>query len=237
MVEYRHFAVPNLYLANGYHEMLVGGRIARSYVAEDQLERCVARLLLRSSKPLRGWDFRFLRRQLRFSQQQIGKMVERDAQTVARWEKSRRKVPAFADLLVRARFAARFDPKITVDELLSFVDGRGPKFPERVVLEFSNGNWSFSLQPKVMFAPISASSGVELVRVPTLFRPVESIHFTYAQASARQSARPARQVGRSAKNVVHLQNEGAGYVLLRPFERLEFAATGSQNERVSETKH
>jgi transcriptional regulator with XRE-family HTH domain len=145
-MHYQHFAVPNLYLANGYREMRDGDVVLREFEREDDLENAIRRILIRKSGRLSGWDMRFLRRGLNLTQADVGRFVDRDAQTIARWEKSRESVPTFLDLSIRARFAARFDPGMSIEELLSYVDARGPHWPNRIVLTFANSRWSFNLQ-------------------------------------------------------------------------------------------
>lgn len=145
MIKYPHFAFNNLYLTNGYCEVHFGEDVAYEYEREEELEQCIRRLVLRKPEPLRGWDLRFLRRGLELSQADFGKMVDRDAQTVARWEKSADVVPKFVDLMIRARFAERFEPQITGTKLLSFVDGTGTAFPDYISLSLSRDGWKFTL--------------------------------------------------------------------------------------------
>lgn len=146
MIKYQHFALDNLYLTNGYREMQTNYGIEREYDREEELEQCVRRLLLRKPEPLRGWDLRFLRRGLELSQADFGKMVDRDAQTVARWEKSAELVPKFVDLMIRARFAERFEPKIELAEVLNFIDGTAPALPKQIQLFLSTDGWKFTFE-------------------------------------------------------------------------------------------
>src|SRR5882724_321303 len=125
MTRYSHFAFPNLFLLNGYQEVTTHRGIEHEYAQEDELERCIRRLVLRRPERLSGWDLRFLRRGLGISQGDLGTQVDRDAQTVARWEKSHDAIPRAVDLTIRTLFAARFESKISIKEILSYVDGRG----------------------------------------------------------------------------------------------------------------
>lgn len=158
MFHYRHFALDNLWLANGYQELSTSEGPAVSFELESDLERCVARLVLRMPKRIRGWDLRFLRRQLGLSQAEFGAMVDRDAQTVARWEKARANIPRFCDLTIRTLFAARFDPGMTVAELQNCVDLKSNPLPTKVILVVSNGAWNFQLSNKIVFSRIAELS-------------------------------------------------------------------------------
>lgn len=151
MIEYPHFALPNLYLANGFKEFHTDIGVEREYEREDEIEQCVRQVLLRKPRRLRGWDLRFLRGGLGFSQADVGRLVDRDAQTVARWEKSARDVPAFVDLAVRLHFAKRFEPEMSVSELASYVDGTAIALPEKIVLTLTAAGWSFELARKVIY--------------------------------------------------------------------------------------
>ncbi|WP_139326294.1 hypothetical protein [Azonexus hydrophilus] len=141
MIRYIHFAYQNLYLVNGYREFSTSEGVEREYELPDQLEQCIRGLVLRKNEPLRGWDLRFLRRGLGFSQAELGLLLDRDAQTVARWEKKSDPVPKFADITIRTRFAARYEPNMTVSELIAYVDGCGKKLPDRVMLSFFGNEW------------------------------------------------------------------------------------------------
>lgn len=148
MLAYPHFAVQGLLLQNGYTEIDSPTGVRREYAHEDRLELCIARVLLRKPERLRGWDLRFLRRSLNLSQAQLGKLIDRDAQTVARWEKTKRRVPSFVDLAIRCRFAERFDGNMTLKEVLSFVDGTAAKLPRNILLRHEGDDWHFFLHPR-----------------------------------------------------------------------------------------
>lgn len=154
MIPYRHFALQNLFLANGYEESQSEEGIEREYHREDELEHCVRRILIRNPKPLRGWDLRFLRNGLGLSQAAFGDMVGRDAQTVARWEKSSEAVPKFADVMIRIRFAEQFEPLLEIRELLAFADGTAQPLPSNITLSLDQAGWSFDLEPRFKFIQI-----------------------------------------------------------------------------------
>lgn len=166
MIAYSHFALSNLYLINGYKEEETHHGIERVYEYEDELEQCVRRLVVRKPERLRGWDLRFLRRGLNLSQADFGQMVDRDAQTVARWEKSADAIPKFVDLTIRVRFAEHFEPGMSLQELLSYVDGLARKLPEKVLLKLEGASWSFNLEPRVKVAQNHAQADL-VVNLPS----------------------------------------------------------------------
>lgn len=145
MIPYKHFAIPNLFLKNGYVETQTEDGVEREYSQEDALEQCVRRLLLRNPKPLRGWDLRFLRNGLGMSQSEFGQMVDRDAQSIARWEKSPELIPKFVDVIIRMRFAEKFESTLKIKDVLNFSDGLAPALPDKVTLTYINDEWDFDV--------------------------------------------------------------------------------------------
>lgn len=152
MTQYPHFAFPKLFLLNGYKELETHRGIELEYEQEDDLEQCIRRLLVRKPTRFQGWDLRFLRRGLGLSQADVGAQIDRDAQTIARWEKSADPIPSAVDLAIRTRFAARFEPQLSTQEILDYVDGRGERLPTSIYFRLTNDGWQFEAQPKVKFA-------------------------------------------------------------------------------------
>lgn len=174
MIKYLHFALDNLFLANGYRETRVDSYIEREYEREEELEQCIRRLVLRKPEPLRGWDLRFLRRGLELSQTDFGIIIDRDAQTVARWEKSAESVPKFVDLMIRARFAERFEPQIKLAELLSFTDGAAPALPTFIQLSLTQNGWVFDFKPRFNLPLIKART-ISSAALPIGHGPVQTL--------------------------------------------------------------
>lgn len=143
MIKYSHFAVPNLYLQDGYVQEETEYGKTTSYVDLDGLEDCVRKILVRTPMDLTGTQLRFLRRGLSLTQEEFGSMIGKDSQTVARMEKSEDVIPKPVDLLLRARYLAKLDPSFHLGELLCIHD-RTTRVPqERIVLSYSNGRWTF----------------------------------------------------------------------------------------------
>lgn len=175
MTAYPHFALQNLYLVNGYHEIETSYGPAREYDREDELEQCVRRVLLRKPESLRGWDLRFLRNGLALSQADFGNMIGRTEQSVARWEKNSKALPKFVDLMIRVRFAAKFEPGMEVEEILSYVDGTARKLPEKILLSLTEAGWEFNLEQRArsMYFDVLADL---LVSVQSNFIPTVKVY-------------------------------------------------------------
>jgi DNA-binding transcriptional regulator YiaG len=105
MYHYREGGLRNVWLANGYQikKTPFGAAVAIEYGVELEAELC--RALSRKPAPLTGGELRFLRLSgFKLSQQALASMLGCDAQSLARWEKSR--PPRGADRLVRLLYAA-----------------------------------------------------------------------------------------------------------------------------------
>ena len=179
MTRYPHFTFPNLFLLNGYREIETHDGLVLEYEQEDALEQFIRHLVVRKPERLKGWDLRFLRRGLGLSQADLGVQVDRDAQTIARWEKSNEAIPSAVDLTIRIRFAARFEPQMSTKEIVAYVDGKGPKLATSIYLRLTIDGWRIEPEPKVKFARGNADSDV-LVHVNPIprfgYRLIE--HFT-----------------------------------------------------------
>lgn len=143
MISYPHFAVPNLFLKNGYTQEESEYGALLSYTDEDALEACIRLILAITPKKLNGPQLRFLRRGLDLSQEAFGEFVDRDAQTIARLEKLDKLIPQNVALAIRSRFLARFKPCMTISEMLSIHDCSA-RFPhDKIVLSHEDGKWSY----------------------------------------------------------------------------------------------
>lgn len=174
MIAYPHFALSNIYLLNGYEEVQTSYGVAYKYEREDELEQFIRRVLLRKPEPLKGHDLRFLRRGLDLSQGAFGQMVDRDAQTIARWEKSADHLPKSVDMTIRARFGARFEPDMGLGELLSYVDGTAVPFPQKIVLALNAMGWGYADEAKTSYLGKKAFASARVV-LPNTTGPIYTI--------------------------------------------------------------
>lgn len=197
MITYPHFAFTQLRLVNGYHELETEDGLAREYEREDELEHCIRRLVLRRPTPLRGFDLRFLRRGLEITQAAFGQMVDRDAQTVARWEKSSESVPKYVDLMIRIRFAEHFDPTLSINEVLSFVDGTAPPLPNVIYLTLFMEGWAFSFNHPVRTsaAKAHARSVFVLPGGVAIYKIIESERFTLSDVVGKNPTTYFKDLG------------------------------------------
>jgi putative transcriptional regulator len=190
MVSYPHFAVPNLFLRNGYRVHASPYGDTYEYDCEDALEECVRSVLVQLPVRLNGPQLRFLRRGLGMTQEALGEMFERDAQTVARIEKDRGPVPVYVDLTVRSLFLDGSAPHTPISALVSSVFERPQELATRVVLSYlGSGRWIHTFESSIprLEAASSESGNVELIAGSGEFTEVDpafasSLKFRLANA-------------------------------------------------------
>jgi len=103
MYHYRGAGLDNIYLENGYQEVMYGDEKVISVEDVEGLHKVIAGVLIEKSVPLTGQEFRFLRTEMELSQLVLGKLIRVSDQTVAAWEKEvTKKVSGPSELLVRA---------------------------------------------------------------------------------------------------------------------------------------
>jgi DNA-binding XRE family transcriptional regulator len=147
MLFYPHFAIPNLFLANGFRLVESPYGETYEYDCEDALEDCIRRALVSLPKRLSGPDVRFLRRGMGLTQAALGELMDRDAQTVARIEKNSAPVPSCVDLTVRAVFIEKTAPQTAVAELVACIYDSSKSMPTRTVLTYlGNGRWMHAFE-------------------------------------------------------------------------------------------
>jgi putative transcriptional regulator len=103
-LHYTSCGLDNIYLVGGYtkHQTNYGEGV--SIVNVEGLHRAIAETIIASENLLSGAEIRFLRKEMRYTQQTLAEYVKVDAQTVARWEKDEFAIPGSADIVVRALY-------------------------------------------------------------------------------------------------------------------------------------
>jgi transcriptional regulator with XRE-family HTH domain len=102
---YRACGLEDVYLLNGFDvEETHYGRGVSIHNVED-LHRAIGLRIISDKKPLSAREFRFLRKQMGFTQEQLASRLRVDAQTVARYEKDQTAIPGATDAVLRFLFA------------------------------------------------------------------------------------------------------------------------------------
>jgi putative transcriptional regulator len=82
------------------------------------LHRKIGRHLYSHRPHLRGSEFRFLRHELDLSQAALAALLGNNEQAIALWEKSKVKVPAWADRLMRALYREHMGENVKIRKLI-----------------------------------------------------------------------------------------------------------------------
>jgi DNA-binding transcriptional regulator YiaG len=138
---YRESGLSNVYLINGFR--YVETPYGRSVVIEDVdgLHRAIGQYLTREKKSLSGREFRFLRHELDLSQARLAGLFGVDAQSVARWEKGRVKIPGAVERMIRAVYQEHIGANRTVTEILSELAELDDKIDQELSFEDTDDGW------------------------------------------------------------------------------------------------
>lgn len=123
---YTACGLDDVYLLNGFiiHETQEGRGVSIERL--DDLHRAIALRLVSHRKRLSPKEFRFLRKQMEMTQNELADMLGVDAQTVARYEKGETSISGPADHLIRfyyALFILPHDEKLrAVDEIKALIE-------------------------------------------------------------------------------------------------------------------
>lgn len=118
--------LPNVYLKNGYILEGDGEDQVVTYMDIDGLYEAIAATIARRLAPLTGPEFKFLRRRTEMSQEQVGAMVDKTNQAVAKWEKGQSAVPVADGNMMRLAWLSkhsRRDVARSVDRMVLAFDG------------------------------------------------------------------------------------------------------------------
>ena len=116
---YVQCGLPNVWLLNGYN--IVHGRNGEGVSIRDidGLHRCLARSLCDKPEALTGAEFRFLRRELDFSQKMMGELLGRGARQIRNMETGEDRIKEPYNHLVRLIYMESIDPKSSYIDLFN----------------------------------------------------------------------------------------------------------------------
>ncbi|MGD2056083.1 MAG: transcriptional regulator [Gammaproteobacteria bacterium] len=118
MIEYSGCGLPNIYLSNGFK--VIDTPYGKSVSIDDLegLHRAIGMEIVNKEPTLSGPEFRFLRKELELSQDKLGNLLGRDAQTIALWEKEKSELPKMADMLLRAIYSENLNGNVQIKSMI-----------------------------------------------------------------------------------------------------------------------
>lgn len=145
---YVECGLPNVWLLNGFEisETPYGEGVAIRDV--DGLHRCIASVLCDKPDPLTGAEFRFLRREMDFSQTMLGELLGRTARQIRNIETEEKEVKAPLNLLIRHIYLASIDKNRTYLEVFDRLRKIDVQWHEQLSLSNREGeDWSVQTPP------------------------------------------------------------------------------------------
>ncbi len=123
---YRVSGLDDIYLLNGFtRESTPYGEVVK--IADVVgLHKAIGHRIVTEDKPLSPREFRFLRKNMDLTQEDLAKRLKVDAQTVARYEKDQTAIPGPTDMVLRIMFALYIVPPEkraeVADEIRAIID-------------------------------------------------------------------------------------------------------------------
>jgi transcriptional regulator with XRE-family HTH domain len=147
---YKACGLDDVYLLNGFTvEETDYGRGVSVHNVED-LHRAIGMRVISDKKPLSAREFRFLRKQMGFTQEQLAKRLRVDAQTVARYEKDQTAIPGATDAVLRFLYAVYLIPEgqrmEVLNELAEELEDRDSNAGRAMYFRQTNHGWDQGTQ-------------------------------------------------------------------------------------------
>lgn len=98
---YKSCGLDNVYLMNGFKEEETEYGWAISFENISGLHKAIALFIVRQDGKLSGKEFKFLRKELELTQEQLAKYLGLGVQEINRWENAKNNVNPAADRLLR----------------------------------------------------------------------------------------------------------------------------------------
>lgn len=142
---YTQCGLGNVYLRNGFQvECSKYGEAIRIHDI-DGLHRAIGMCLIQEKKELEGTEIRFLRHEMDLSQKMLGTLLDKSAQSVARWEKGQSRMDGPADRLLRLLYESHVTEKgreVGIAELLARLAELDSTDLDEVQFEDTDRGWS-----------------------------------------------------------------------------------------------
>lgn len=145
MYHYTESGLINVYLLDGYREEETpyGATIFIENV--DDLHKAMGLRIVRSTADMTPEEFRYLRVEMDLSQKGLGRWLDVDAQTIARWEKGEFEIPGPAERLVRSIYLEFLEENSSVKALCERLADLDQKdHPQEVRFHDVDGEWKIA---------------------------------------------------------------------------------------------
>lgn len=143
MYHYVECGLPNVWLRNGFvvKQTPYGEAVAIQEV--EGLHQMIGKMLAEQANGLTGAEFRFLRKELALSQENLAAIIGKSSQAVALWEKND-KVPMIAERFIRGLYQEATTGNAKLMEAINHINRLDHEIHD-MQLSFDNG-WHQALK-------------------------------------------------------------------------------------------
>jgi DNA-binding transcriptional regulator YiaG len=141
MYHYTESGLRNVWLVNGYTSRRTPYGKGIAIADLEGLHRAIARQIVRLPRPLSGAEFRFLRKELELSQANLADCLGCNVQALARWEKSKSRIPRPAERLLRALHRETDEGNAHIRELVERINARDAAARPKLEFQQRRGQW------------------------------------------------------------------------------------------------
>lgn len=146
MYHYTESGLSNVYLKNGFVVEQIDGEEYSSIDDINGLHKAIAAVIVDSSRPLTGEEFKFLRVELNVSQKLLGNRFGVSEQTIARYEKKQSEIPRTTDAALRSLYMESLDKNNPVSYFLDLLsDAEAQYVAKDILLEEIQKHWEIAV--------------------------------------------------------------------------------------------
>jgi len=139
MYHYTESGLPNVYLSNGFKTRKTAAGEAVAIVDAGGLHQVIGRHIANKSH-MTGAEFRFLRKELDFSQTRFGALLDVSEEAVSLWER-RGRIPKSACLWMQALYLESVNGNVRVKDLIEQLANLDREQHDKMVFEDTVAGW------------------------------------------------------------------------------------------------
>jgi DNA-binding transcriptional regulator YiaG len=140
-LHYTDCGLDDVYLVSGYEVEKTSEGEGISIKKLDELHKAIGCSLVKERKVLSGKELRFLRKQMELTQAELGAIVGRTSQAVARWEKGEGAISGAADVVLRLLFIEHAGNRINTRKLVEKLNEMDSSMDEKLFFEKTDQGW------------------------------------------------------------------------------------------------
>jgi len=132
MYNYNDSGLDYIWLRDGYDELDTPYGKGIVIHELEELHKVIALDIIENCPDLSGHEFRFLRKELGFTQSSLGSLLGKNQQTIAIWEKEKAKegIPVMAQNIIRGIYKERFNGNLKFEKLITRINDLDRKLNE-----------------------------------------------------------------------------------------------------------